>query len=52
MEVDKTVVAVGVVLLVVLGIFALSQVGGASSGDSIVQGSGYAAQYAGGGCGR
>ena len=52
MEVDKTVVIVGVILLVVLGLFAISQFGGVSAGDSIARSSGYAAQYAGGGCGR
>lgn len=52
MEVDKTVIIVGVVLLVVLGFFAVSQMGGGSTGNAISNGAGYAAQYAGGGCGR
>ncbi len=51
MEVDKTVVVVGAILLVVLGIFAFSQLGGASTGDVVSNGVGYASQVAGGGCG-
>jgi len=52
MEIDKTVVIVGVILLVVLGIFAFTQMGGGSTGNVISQGAGYAGQFAGGGCGR
>jgi hypothetical protein len=52
MEVDKTVVTVGVILLAVLGIFAFSQLGSSgSSGQIISNGVGYAGQVAGGACG-
>ncbi len=52
MEVDKTVVIVGAILVVVLGIFAFSQLGGASTtGNVVSSGAGYASQVAGGGCG-
>ena len=50
MEIDKTVVILGAILLVILGIFAISQLG--SAGDSVSSGVGYASQYSGGGCGR
>jgi hypothetical protein len=50
MEIDRTIVILGVILLVVLGLFALSQLG--SGSGSVSKGVGYAAQYAGGGCGR
>lgn len=51
MEINKTVVILGAVLLVVLGIFAVSQFG--SAGDSVSSGVGYVSQqYSGGGCGR
>lgn len=52
MEIDRTLVIVGIILLVVLGFFALSQVGGGSTGGVVSQGAGYASQFAGGGCGR
>ena len=51
MEIDKTVVIVGIILLVVLGLFAISQTGGASSGGVVARSAGYAGQIAGGGCG-
>lgn len=51
MEIDRTVVIVGVILLVVLGLFAVSQMGGASTGDVVARSAGYAGQIAGGGCG-
>lgn len=51
MEIDKTVVIVGAILLVVLGFFALSQFGGAGSADVVARSAGYAGQIAGGGCG-
>jgi hypothetical protein len=50
MEIDKTVIVVGVILLVVLGFFAISQMGGSGSTGNAV--AGYAGQFAGGGCGR
>lgn len=52
MEIDKTVVIVGAILLLVLGIFAISQLGGgASTGNVVARSAGYAGQIAGGGCG-
>lgn len=50
MEVDKTIVILVVILLIVLGLFAISQIG--SGGDAVSRGVGYAGQFAGGGCGR
>ncbi len=50
MEVDRTVVIVGVILIIVLGFFVFAQFGGAEAGVS--KGVSYASQYAGGGCGR
>ncbi|MBU3923623.1 MAG: hypothetical protein KJ592_01785 [Nanoarchaeota archaeon] len=49
MEIDKTIVILGAVLLVILGIYAVSQMG---SGSAASSGVGYASQFAGGGCGR
>lgn len=50
MEIDRTIVILVVILLVVLGVYALSQLGG--DGGSVSSGVGYVSQYAGGGCGR
>ena len=50
MKIDRTVVILGVILLVVLGLFAISQLG--SGTGAVSKGVGYASQYAGGGCGR
>lgn len=50
MEVDKNILIIGAILLIVLGIFAVSQF--SSAGDSVAKGVGYVSQYAGGGCGR
>ena len=51
MEIDRTIIIVGVILLVVLGIFAVSQLGGGSTGNVVSSGARYAGQVAGGGCG-
>lgn len=53
MKIDKTVMILVIVLLFVLGIFALSQIGGSEAITGEASRSvGYASQYAGGGCSR
>ena len=51
MEVDKTIVILGIILLIVLGIFVLVQAGG-SSNIATSGGASSAGQYVGGACGR
>ena len=51
MEIDNTIVILAIILFIIIGIFAISQIGGGS--ESVSNGGSYiASQYAGGGCGR
>ena len=49
MEIDKTILILAIILLAIVGIFALVKFG---SSGGVSNGAGYVAQYGGGACGR